>query len=257
LLKFLPIYRRELKSYVTSPSIFVCVAMFFFLSGLIFYGVLDNFSEISGNAEARRSLGIERVNFTVHVVGQLYYSITFLLLFLTPIITMRLLAEEKKSGTFELLKSLPFTDWNIIIAKFLAAYTLIAAMILISLYYVLVLTRYGNPEMPVVFTAYIGALVGAAGFTAIGVFASSITENQIVAALIAFVALLGFYLIGDVLPPASGGFGRVLEALSMRYHTEQFTKGLLRLEDVAYFGLLIISFLFLSCRALELRRWKI
>src|SRR6266487_1352770 len=119
LLKFYPIYRRELKSYLTSPAVYVVVALYFFLSGLIFYGILNSFSEASGSAEIRKEMGIERVNFTLHVVGQLFYSINFLLIFVVPIVTMRLLAEEKKSGTFELLKSRPFTDWNIVIAKFL------------------------------------------------------------------------------------------------------------------------------------------
>ena len=84
------------------------------------------------------------------MVGQVFWAVNFLLLFLVPMITMRLLAEEKKSGTFELLKSLPFTDWNIVLAKFLAAYALVAGMLLLSGYYVLIMMRFGQPEMPVV-----------------------------------------------------------------------------------------------------------
>jgi ABC-2 type transport system permease protein len=256
-LKFWPIYRRELKSYVTSPAVAISVAMFFFLSGLFFYGIIGDFSELSSNAQYRKELGLEKINYTRHVVGQLFWSINFLLLFAVPIFTMRLLAEEKKSGTFELLRSLPFTDWNIVTAKFLAAYTLVAAMLLISMYYILLMWRFGQPEMAVVWVAFFGAFVTAAGYVAVGLFASSLTENQIVAAIVGFVALLAFFLVGDVATPGSGGMGRLLEMMSLRYHMEQFTRGLLRAEDVAYFGLLVASFLFLTCRSLELRRWRV
>lgn len=257
MLKFLPLYRRELKSYLTSPAVYVCVAMFFFLSGLIFYGILIDFSHASSDADYRREASIDHLNFTLLVVKQLYFAMNFLLVFVVPIFTMRLLAEEKKTGTFELLKSLPFTDWNIVVAKFLSAYTLLATMLLASGYYVLVMLRYGKPELPVVAVALCGGLLAAAAFVAIGLFASALSENQIVAALVAFVMLLAFFLIGEIMPASSGGWGRMLEFLSMRYHTDQFARGLLRLEDAAYFILLCVIFLFLTCRSLELRRWRV
>ncbi|MEI7634629.1 MAG: ABC transporter permease [bacterium] len=255
--KFMPIYRRELKSYFTSPTGYIAAAMFLFLSGLFFYGIMENFSELSGNAEYRKQVGLDHVNFTQHAVKQLYWSINFLLLFIVPIFTMRLIAEEKKSGTFELLTSLPFTDWNIVIAKYLAAYTLVAGMLLITVYYIPVMARFGQPDMSVVWVAFLGTLFVAAAYVAVGLFASSLTENQITAAIFAFVALLGLFLIGDVTTPAGQGIGRTLERLSMRWHSEQFTQGVLRLEDAAYFAIIVIIFLFLTCRCLELRRWRV
>lgn len=256
-MKFYPIYRRELKSYFTSPAVYVCLALFFFLSGLIFYGILIDFSQASADAEYRKERNIEHLNFTLLVVKQLFFSMNFLLVFIVPLFTMRLLAEEKKSGTFELLKSLPFTDWNIVIAKFLSAYSLTVIIIMASGYYVLVMLRFGEPELPVIAVALLGLLLSAAAFTAIGLFASALTENQIVAAIVAFVALLGFFLIGEIVPSSSGGWGRLLEVLSLRYHTDQFARGLLRMEDVAYFLMLVVVFLFLTCRVLELRRWRV
>ncbi len=255
--KFFPIYRRELKSYLTSPTVYVCVALFLFMSGLIFYGIMNDFSRASADEEYRKENGIMTVNFTVLVIGQLFLAINFLLIFLVPIFTMRQLAEEKKTGTFELLNSLPFTDWNIVIAKFLSAYTVVAGMLVLSGYYALLMMRYGEPELSVLGIAFVGALLASAAYTAIGLFASALTENQIVAALVAFVLLLGFFLIGEFIPPASSGTGRLLELLSMRYHTNQFGRGLLRLEDAAYFLLLVVIFLFLTTRILELRRWRV
>ncbi|GIX45444.1 MAG: hypothetical protein D6691_02970 [Candidatus Hydrogenedentota bacterium] len=257
LLRFYPIYRRELKSYLASPTVYVAAALFLFLSGLFFYGILENFSRLSADAQYRREMGFEKLNFTRHVVSNLFWVVNFLLLFVVPAFTMRLLAEEKKSGTFELLVSLPFTEWNIVIAKFLAAYTVIAAMLVVSAYYVLIMMRFGVPELPVVAVAYVGAFIVAGGYVAIGLFASSLTENQIVAAIISFVALLGLYMIGDLTTPTSSGFGKILELLSLRYHSEPFTLGLLRLQDVGFFLVLIVSFLFLTCRMLEIRKWRV
>ena len=256
-LKFFPIWRREMQSYLTTPSVYVAMAMYFFLSGIFFFGIVENFAALSGNAQYRKEMGVETYNFTRLVVGQLFWAINFILLFLVPMFTMRLLAEEKKSGTFELLKSLPFTDWNIVIAKFLAAYTLVAVMMVVSGYYVLVMLRFGTPEMPVVWVAYAGVLIASLAYIAIGLFASSLTENQIVAAIVSFVLLFGLYLLGDLTTPASGGLNRLLEMMSMRYHADYFSKGLLRLEDVAYFVMLTVIFLFLTCRNLEVRRWRL
>lgn len=256
-LKFFPIYRRELKSYLTSPTVYVCIAMFLFMSGLIFYGIMRDFSLASSDKEYQVQQGLTTLNFTHLVVKQMFFAMNFLLIFLIPIFTMRQLAEEKKTGTFELLKSLPFTDWNIVLAKFLSAYTVVAGMLLMSGYYTLVMMRYGSPELSVVVIAMIGSLLASAAYTAIGLFASALTENQIVAAIVAFVLLLFFFLVGEFVPPASTGLPRLLEILSMRYHTDQFALGLLRLEDAAYFVLLVVIFLFLTTRILEIRRWKI
>ncbi len=255
--KFYPIYRRELRSYLTSPAMYAFAALWFFMGGMIFYGILTQFADASASAEVRREYGLDTVNYTLHVVGQLFLAMHFLLIFMVPIFTMRLLAEEKRSGTFELLKSLPFTDHDIVAGKFLAAYTVVTGLILGTLVYVLVMWRYGQPELPVVMVAYAGVLLASAGYVAIGLLASAVTENQIVAAIAAFVGLLAFFLIGDITLPASGGWTRVLELLSLRYHTEHFTRGLLRLEDIIYFVFLVMGFLFLTCRALELRRWRI
>ena len=256
-LKFYPIYRRELKSYLTSPTVYVCVALFLFMSGLIFYGIMSNFSYASTNKEYQVQEGLGTLNFTRIVVQQMFFSLNFLLIFIVPIFTMRQLAEEKKTGTFELLNSLPFTDWNIVIAKFLSAYTVVAGMQIIGSYYLLIMLRYGDPELPVFFVGMLGALLASAAYTAIGLFSSALTENQIVSAIVAFVLLLFFFLVGEFIPAASSGIPRLLEILSMRYHTDQFALGIVRMEDAAYFALIIVIFLFLTTRILEVRKWRV
>lgn len=255
--QFYPIYRREMKSYLTSPTIYLCVALFFFMGGLIFSGTMIQFSEASSSPEYRMAEDITSVNFTSQVVTSMFFALTFLMLFLVPIFTMRLIAEEKKSGTFELLSSLPFTDWNIVLAKFLSAYTIVGGMVLLSGYFGIIMLRFGEPEVSVMLVGLFGMLLTSAAFTAIGLFASSLTENQIVAAIVSLILLLAFYLMDGLIPPSSTGFSRLLTALSMRYHTDQFGRGLLRLEDVVYFIVLTGTFLFLTSRVLEIRRWKL
>jgi ABC-2 type transport system permease protein len=254
---FLPLYRRELSSYITAPSVYAAVAIFFFLSGLFFFGVLVSFAEASTNAEYRRQLGLDKVNFTVHVAGQLFSSMNFLLVILTPMFTMRLLAEERKSGTFELLTSLPFSDADIVVAKFLAAWTLLLGILGLSLVHVAIMLAVGQPEVTVVLIAYLGLALASAVYVAIGLLASSLTENQIVAAILGLAGLLAFFLVGDIMPGSSSGIGGYLELLSLRAHTEQFTRGLIRLEDVVYLLVMTVSFLFLTLRVLEVRRWRV
>ncbi len=253
-----PIISRELRSYITSPSIFVAIAAFLFLSGFLFYGTLSNYSDLSANAEYRRQMGFETLNYTKHVVGQVFYAINMLLIFIIPIMTMRLIAEEKKSGTFELLRALPFSDWDIVLAKFVACFILAGLMILLNSYQAIVMMRFGTTELAVILVALFGTVLTTATYISVGLFASSLTESQITAAIIACVLLLALWLIGDLTPVGSLSFlSYISEILSMRIHSEPFSRGVLRLDDVAYFLLVIFSFLFLTVRSLELNRSKI
>ena len=185
-----PIVTRELRSYLTSPSIFVAVAAFLFLSGFLFYGTMSNYADLSANAEYRRQMGFEVLNYTKHVVGQVFFAINLLLVFIIPILTMRLIAEERKSGTFEVLRSLPFSDWDIVLAKFTACFLLTLILVALNSYQILVMLRFGSTEFLVILVATLGMILTAAAYVSIGLFASSLTESQITAAIIACVALL-------------------------------------------------------------------
>ena len=254
-----PIIVRELRSYVTSPPIFVAIAAFLFMSGFMFYGSLSNYSDLSANADYRRQMGFETLNYTKHVISQVFFAVSLLMIFVVPIMTMRLIAEEQRTGTFEVLRSLPFSDWDIVVAKFSAGMILVGFMLLINFaVQVGVMLGVGPTELPVIFVAIIGAYLTAAACVSIGLFASSLTESQITAAIIACVALLTFWLIGDLSPTDGGSLpARIFEQLSMRVHSEPFTRGVLRIDDVVYFAFLTFGFLFLTVRSLELGRSKI
>mgnify|MGYP000926890667 CR=1 FL=1 len=253
-----PIVTRELRSYLTSPSIFVAVAAFLFLSGFLFYGTMSNYADLSANAEYRRQMGFEVLNYTKHVVGQVFFAINLLLVFIIPILTMRLIAEERKSGTFEVLRSLPFSDWDIVLAKFTACFLLTLILVALNSYQILVMLRFGSTEFLVILVATLGMILTAAAYVSIGLFASSLTESQITAAIIACVALLALWLIGDIGSIGSMSIlNRIAQGLSLRIHSETFSRGVLRIDDVAYFVLITYSFLFMTVRSLELNRNKI
>lgn len=253
-----PIIVRELRSYMASPAVFVAIAAFLFMSGFMFYGSIVSYSDLSSSADYRRQMGFTTLNFTKHVIGQVFFAVSMLMIFIVPILTMRLIAEEQRTGTFEVLRSLPFTDWDIVLAKFFACCALVALILVINSYQILVMFFAGPAEMPVIAVAMLGAFLTAGACVSIGLFTSSITESQITAAIMSCVLLLTFWLIGDLSPASGGGFmQRLFEQLSMRIHSEPFTLGILRLDDVAYFLIVIFTFLFLTVRSLELSRSKI
>jgi ABC-2 type transport system permease protein len=203
-------------------------------------------------------MGFETLNYTRHVIGQVFEVISMLLIFIVPIMTMRLIAEERRTGTFEVLRSLPFTDWDIVLAKFFACFLLVCVMLLLNSYQIFIMWCIGPAEFPVIGVAALGILLTAGVYIAIGLFASSVTENQITAAILSCILLLSFWLIGDISPTNTQSIlGRMVELLSMHIHTQPFTLGVLRLDDVLYFLLMIFSFLFLTVRSLEFNRSKI
>lgn len=258
-LNIAPIVVRELRSYVTSPAVFVAIAAFLFMSGFMFYGTITNYSDLSANANYRRQMGFETLNYTKHVISQVFFAVSILMIMVVPIMTMRLIAEEQRTGTFEVLRSLPFSDWDIVLAKFTACFILVGIMLGINfIVQVLIMVGFGPAELPVVFVAILGTYLTAAACVSIGLFASAITESQITAAIISCVALLTFWLIGDLTPTGSASFiTRIFEQLSMRVHSEPFTRGVLRINDIIYFVFLTYAFLFMTVRSLELGRSKI
>ncbi len=255
-IRFMPVYKKELGSFLKSPSLYVVAGLFFLLLSLFFQDILIFFSQMSMNA-GNRPMGSRELNLTLFVVQNTFSVMNFLFLFVVPILTMRLFSEEKKSGTFELLVTYPFKDWDILLGKFFAAATIIFAILVISLSYPLVLVVLGEPEIPVIISAYAGVLLMCLAYAAYGLFASAITENQIVAAIVTFAGLLLFYLIGDLAAARAGFLVSVFDQLSMRVHVSNFIRGLIETVDIAYFILFIGFFLFLTARVLESRRWRV
>jgi len=196
------------------------------------------------------------LNVTDSVMRPLFSNISVILLLLLPMVTMRLFAEERRSGTIELLLTYPVRDGAVLAAKYLAALALYAIMIGLTVLYPGIVVYFARLEWGPVVTGYLGLLLMGAAFIAVGVFASSLTENQIVASITTFGVLLIFWILGWSADYAGGTTGKVLQFLSILEHNESFAKGVLDTKDVLYYLNFTVLALFLTLRSLEARRWK-
>lgn len=251
------IYKREIKSYLQSPVIYALAGIFFFLIAYFSLGMMIEYADIYNDFNMRQMYGMREMNVTQWVIRGFFGLINFLLLFLIPVLTMRLLAEERKNRTFEILVSCPISDSDIILGKYLAALTLILVLLLFSMAYPLLIERFSQPEWPVILTGYMGIILTVLAYLSFGLFASSVTENQIIAAFLSFSGLLFFYLVGDVTSSKEGWLGRISSELSLRQHSLSFSNGMVELRDVFYLLAFAAFFLFLSIESLKIRRWKV
>jgi ABC-2 type transport system permease protein len=196
------------------------------------------------------------LNVTDAVLRPLFANLSVILLLLMPLVTMRLFAEERRSGTIELLLTYPVRDGAVLIGKYLAALSLYATMIAGTLLYPVLLAYFARVEWGPLLTGYVGLMLMGAMFLAVGLFASSLTENQIVAAIVTFGVLLMFWIIGWTAEFAASPYGAVLTHLSILEHNDTFAKGVLDTKDILYYLDFTALALFLTLRSLESRRWS-
>ena len=249
------IFKKEMRLYFTSPVAWVVLTIFLFIAGYFFASIFNFFSQASIQAAMNPGMGRE-LNVTDSVMRPLFSNISVILLLLMPLVTMRLFAEERRAGTIELLLTYPVRDGAVLAAKYLAALALYALMIGLTVLYPLIVVYFARLESGPVLTGYLGLLLMGATFIAVGVFASSLTENQIVAAVTTFGVLLIFWILGWSADYAGGALGRVLQFLSILEHNDSFSKGVLDTKDVLYYVNFTALALFLTLRSLEARRWK-
>jgi ABC-2 type transport system permease protein len=236
--KILLLTRREISGYFVSPIAYVAMALFLLASG-VFFSLLD-FQQ--GQPAAMQ---------------QSFYVMMIVLIFFLPLVTMRALAEEQKSGTIETLLTAPVTDVQVVVSKFLGSWIFFLIMLAPTLLYVLMLAAFGDPDLGPVAGGYLGlALLGAA-YVAIGLFASSLTRNQIIAAVISVIVLLlmawGVPLVGQNAPQPWRG---IIQKATMPGHYLDFVQGVVDGVHVIYFVALTVYALFLTVKVLESRRWR-
>jgi ABC-2 type transport system permease protein len=250
------ICRKELRSYFSSPIAYLLLTMFAFVFGWFFWNVLGYFIQMGMAAQMRGSMFPMNVN--EEVIRPLLQNIGVVGLFFIPLITMRLFAEEKRTGTIELLVTSPVTDSQIILGKWLAAMLLYGGMLLISALNFAFLFRYGNPDWKPLLIGYLGLYLQAGALLAIGTFISTLTKNQIIAGAVTFAVCLMLW----ILEWASGGgydtgtWAQVLSYMSVITHYESFAKGTLSSKDAIYYVTLIFLGLFLTARSMESLRWR-
>jgi len=250
------IYRRELAYFFHTPVAYVVIAVFVALSGYFFYNLLGYFNLASIRA-MQSPMQAMQLSLTASVVQPLFGNMSVVLMILLPALTMRLLCEERRSGTAELLFTYPIRDWDAILGKYLATVTVYAVMLGATLVLPALLYRFASPEPGPIITGYAGLLFMGMAFIAMGVFFSSIGDNQ----LIAFVMTLGcgmvFLILGWIIPFVSETVAVVLNELSILTHFAGFAQGVIDTNDLVYYVNISVFFLFLSARVLDSHRWRI
>ena len=249
------IAKRDLGSFFNSPIFYIVTTVFLIIYSFIFFNILNFFSFQSFQAGQFQAMGMN-LNLNEMVVEPSLQNMSVILLMIIPIITMRSFADEKKMKTFRLLLSSPVHLREIILGKFLACMIVVAVMILLSSYSVGFLFLLGEPELGPVVTGYLGVLLMAGCFVSVGIFASSLTDNQIVAAVLTFGFSLFMWVIGWGAQAAGSTTGQVLQYISIVDHLERFLKGLVNTSDLVYYLSFILFNLFLCHRVLDSNRWR-
>lgn len=244
---------REFGINLRTPLAWTLLGLFSLLSGWIFFNLLVTYAD---NIQAIPPDMHSKISFLQEVVLRLYANIHFLMLFFIPPLTMRLLAEERKQGTIDLLWAAPLSDWSIIIGKFLGAWFTMLLLLVPTLLFPVVLFWAGIPDYAVIAGCYLGLGLTSACYVAIGLFASALTENQIVAALTSFVFIMFSWLAGWA-SQTIGNFwtAEVIHYFSVSGHFEPLVKGVLSSSDMIYFVSFIGLSLLAAVKALESRNW--
>ena len=257
----LAIARKELVVYFTTPLAYVMSSMFTFVGSWIFLWRVSDFQARYHQAmNALRPDVVAQMNLTDWVVTPLFVWLGILLLFIVPFLTMRLIAEERSKGTFELLQTTPIRPIAIVLGKYLASLVLLFLALALTVIYPVLLSVFGSGEegaieWPTVLSGYLGLFLMGAGLMAAGLFVSTLTRSQAVAALVTLVFALLMSIITFKAPELRGTAREVFLYLSAGRHLEAFATGRLSLASVTYFASYIVLGLFLTHRTLEGQRW--
>lgn len=246
------IARRDFRSYFTSPIAYIVLGAFLGIMGWMFYWSLSYFVSES----ARFSQGGNKVSITDAVIRPLYGNMAVIFLFLLPFVTMRLFAEERKLQTIQLLITSPVTLGEIVLGKFLSSFLLVCSMLAMTFVYPAVLLFTSSPDIGPIFTSLLGTLLLAGCYLSIGIFFSSMTENQIVAGALTFGGCLFLWLISWAGQGASSVVGELLNYMSLIQHFNQFGQGVVNTSDVIFYLSFIGISLFLTHRILDSYRWR-
>jgi len=245
--KLLALIAREWKAFWYSPIAYVVGTCFLFLQGWVFWLLIVVLNHPRTDSSLR--------------ISQFFYGGTFFywlsIIAMAPLLTMRSFSEEKRTGTIEVLMSAPVSDWQIVLSKFLGAWLSYCALWTATLLYFVVLQQYARLEWPPILTGYLGTCLMGAVLVSVGVLASSLTRNQVIAAMLSFVFILMFFSIGFldflITDPSSS---RMLEHLSLLNHQRNFAKGVVDTRPLVAYGSVIAISLFLTIRAVASPRWR-
>lgn len=263
-MKALVIARKELGIFFTTATGYAGFGAYAFLMGILFVSALNRYQQLTQYylTQQRPDL-LATLNFNDAILAPMFSSGVWMFLFFVPFLTMRLFAEEKSQRTFELLMTAPVTSWDLVLGKFLASGLMVAVMAVIPLIFPFVLQAYGSAPgraSPVEWSPVLSAvgftLLLGLTFVAIGLFMSSLTESQLMAALLTFGTLLMGYIFPMIAARLEGDWRLVVEYLSPISHVGRGIQGRVRLDDLAYFTSVAAAFLLFTQRVVESHRWR-
>ncbi len=246
------ISNKELKSYFASPIAYLLMAAFGLIFGFAFYVATRDFMQMSIQAQMQQ----QPMSVNDQIIRPLLGFASTIALFLVPMISMRLFAEEKRQGTMELLLTSPVTDNEIILGKWLGAVYLYLCVLGMSALNLAMIFLWGKPDWKPVLIAYLGLILQGACLLAIGSFISSTTKNQIIAGGVTFFVCLLLWLLSWFTAYSTGPVSQVIGYLSIVTHFDNFAKGLLSMKDAIFYFSMIFFALFMTSRSLESLRWR-
>jgi ABC-2 type transport system permease protein len=253
--RVIALYRREIAYYFQSPVAYAVITIFVMLSGYFFYNLLGYFNLASMQA-MQNPLQARSLSLTLSVLQPLFGNMSAVLLLLLPLLTMRLFAEERRSGSAELLFTYPVGDWDVILGKFLAAATVYFVMLAMTVPSVTLLYYFSTPETGAVVSGYLGLFLMGLTFLAMGIFFSSLSDSQLVAGAATLGCGLLLLIVGWITPFVSAGAAAVLNELSIVRHLDGFSRGIIDTNDLVFYANITAFFLFLCARVLESARWR-
>ena len=231
------VYFKELKSYFNSPMAYIFLVIFAVINGYFFTRTFFLFDQSD--------------------MRSLFNIIPLVYLFFIPAVTMSLIAREKTQGTMEVISTLPLKDIDFVAGKFLAAFSLVVTGLLVTLIHFFTLSQVGtNVDYGAVFTGYLGLALAGAVYSSVGTFASSITDNQVVAFIIGIFIVLVFFLMDKMLMFVPVYLTGIIQYLSVDYHLSNISRGVIDSRNLVYFASVVGFFLFMTVRILEIRKWR-
>lgn len=247
------LWKKEIESYFSSPLAYVLIGLFSLITGIMFFNLLVTYTD--GIQSIPQHLAHE-ISFVEEVVLKLFANINFLFLVFIPLITMKLFSEEKRLETIDLYWLAPLKDWQVVVSKGLAAFTLVVSMLFMTIIFPLIIWGVGVKDFSLLSTAYLSVLLNACCYISLGLFCSSISGNQIIAALLSILGIMFLWMI------TWGGHlnsnylvAEMFTYIGITSHFERILRGLVGTQDLVYYGSFIFIFGFLTVKSLGRRNW--
>ncbi len=250
---------REMRAYFSSAVAYVVLTIFVLLSGVFFQTIMRQIIQMSAvNAMQSQRFGApaQPIDMPGLISQSFLGTLSVILLFMLPMITMGLFSEEKKRGTIELLLTAPVTDFQVVMGKYLAAVSFYAIILATTVVPTSVLFLYGEPAWGPILTGYLGLLLYGVSLLAVGLFVSTLTENQIVAGVLSFGAILMLWMVDVIAQSATATTRAVLTYISILGHLDEFIRGVLTSSNIIFYLSLATLGLFLTYRSMDSMRWR-